>query len=316
MDITLIGHICKDKVLLPGMDQPSSVQYGGIVYAVAAMSGVSNGKDTIHPVFGVGSEDLEEVKQLLGSFPGVDTSHIYPVKGRTNEVTLIYGSPETPRIECSEHISEPIPFAKIRPVLDADGILLNMVSGSDITLETLDTIRMAVRDSRTPVHFDFHSLTLGIQKKGKRFRRPLTDWRRWCFFLHSIQMSEEEAHGLTAERLDEPALIHQLMSVMVNVLLITRGPNGVTVVEQDPHKRLTRTDIPGVLTDTRDTTGCGDVFGAVYLRSLIGKMSPVDAARRANEVAALHASLDVGGKPSLLLKALGRTTPAEAASAP
>ena len=91
-----------------------------------------------------------------------------------------------------------------------------MISGFDITLETLDLIRMEVRDQGTPIHFDFHSLTLGIDADDKRFRRPLPDWRRWCFMLHSIQLSEQEALGLTTERYNEEDLVNQLMPLMVN----------------------------------------------------------------------------------------------------
>ena len=90
-----------------------------------------------------------------------------------------------------------------------------------------------------PIHFDFHSLTLGTDQEFKRFRRPLTDWRRWCFMLNSIQMSEEEALGLSAERYDEKTLINHLMPLMVETLLITRSERGVTVIVQDIHKKLT-----------------------------------------------------------------------------
>lgn len=169
-----------------------------------------------------------------------------------------------------------------------DGILINMISGFDISLETLDQIRMEVRNDGTPIHFDFHSLTLGVDKESKRFRRPLTDWRRWCFMLHSIQLSEIEAQGLTAERYDEPGLINQLMPLMVGNLLITRGQRGVTLIQQR-QKKLTRHDFEGLaLSSAPDPTGCGDVFGAAYLSRLIHVKDPVAAAQFANRAAAIN----------------------------
>ena len=55
-----------------------------------------------------------------------------------------------------------------------------MVSGADITLETLGYIQMETREHGISIHFDFISLTLGTDEEYKRFRRPITDWRRWC----------------------------------------------------------------------------------------------------------------------------------------
>jgi hypothetical protein len=266
------------------------------MYSVAALAALTRPEDTIHPVFGVGAKDLDEVKDLLRSLPQVDVSGIFPVKGTTNEVTLIYGQPGTARIECSSQIADPILLARIKPYLDTNGVLVNMVSGSDITLESLDHIRMNTRDARIPIHFDFHSLTLGIDPQAKRFRRPLTDWRRWCFMLHSVQMSEEEAAGLSAERYDEPSLINQLMPLMVQAMLITRGDRGATLITQDVHKRLTRHEIPPVQVHTLDPTGCGDVFGAAYFSSVLAGMDHLQAATRANAIAAFHASLPAAGK--------------------
>ncbi|HEY6951351.1 MAG TPA: carbohydrate kinase family protein, partial [Bacteroidota bacterium] len=179
----------------------------------------------------------------------------------------------------------------IKPLLDTDGVLINMVSGSDITLETLDRIRMAVRDARTPIHFDFHSLTLGIGADHKRFRRPLTDWRRWCFMLNSVQMSEEEAAGLTTEHFDETTLINHLMPLMVSAFVITRGDRGVTTVLQE-NKKLTHLNIPGSGAGTAvDSLGCGDVFGAAFLSQYLREKDYSRAAEFANRMAGIKSTV-------------------------
>jgi sugar/nucleoside kinase (ribokinase family) len=307
MDITVTGHLCKDRIVGTNGDAPDSVQFGGILYSVGALAALARPGDTIHPVFGVGTQDLDELRDQLRKLPHVDGSGVFPVKGKTNEVTLIYGQPGTPRIECSSHIADPILLARLKPYLDTHGVLVNMISGSDITLETLDHIRMNTRDARIPIHFDFHSLTLGIDPEAKRFRRPLTDWRRWCFMLQSVQMSEEEALGLSAERYDETTLINQLMPLMVQALLITRGDKGATLITQDVHKRLTRYDVPGVPVATVDPTGCGDVFGAAYFFSVLSGMTHLEAAMRANSIAALHASLPAAGKLHAMIERVQST---------
>ncbi len=307
MDVTVIGHLCKDRILGSAEQAEPVVQYGGIMYSVATLAALTGPNDSIHPVFGVGQKDLDEVKELLRALPNVDLSGIFPVKTPTNEVTLIYARPGASRIECSSHIADPILLSRIKPYLDTNGLLVNMISGSDITLETLDHLRMNTREERIPIHFDFHSLTLGIDPEAKRFRRPLTDWRRWCFMLHSIQLSEEEALGLSAERYDETTLINQMMPLMVQALLITRGDRGATLITQDVHKHLTREEIPPVAVAAQDTTGCGDVFGAVYFSSVISGMTQLEAATKANAIAAAHAALPAQGKLRSLVELLRPT---------
>jgi sugar/nucleoside kinase (ribokinase family) len=303
MIITVIGHLSIDEIhpTPEQADQTVREDLGGIFFSLSTLAALAGPKDTIHPVFGVGENEYDTVKQRLETLRNIDPGGIFRFKWDTNRVLFFEAPDKESRVECSKSIAEPIPFNKIKPYLDADGILINMVSGSDITLETLDKIRMAVRDARTPVHFDFHSLTLGIDQDSKRFRRPLTDWRRWCFMLSSIQMSEQEARGLTAEHFDESTLVNHLMPLMVNALLITRGERGVTAILQN-NKKLTRYDFAGTASGPAiDTVGCGDVFGAAFFQQYLQRNDFVKATEFANRVASLKTTVKgVQGMPALL----------------
>lgn len=306
MTITVIGHLCIDENHFSdetGSSRENVGTFGGIFRSIATLAHVMSSTDTIHPVLGVGDGEHEAFLKRLEAFPNVDPSGIFKFKGETNRVLVFHQKDNSHRIECSKHIADPIPFTKIKPYLDADGILISMVSGADITLETLDRIRMAVRDTRTPIHFDFHSLTLGIDQDNRRFRRPLTDWRRWCFMLSSVQVSEEEAAGLTAERFDEHTLINHLMPLMVSALVITRGEKGVSVVLQE-NKKLTHLDFERhVFGPTVDTVGCGDVFGAAFLYSYMDKKDYHLATEFANRIAGLKATISgIDGLGSALKK--------------
>jgi len=298
MTITVIGHICKDVIHSDGKSEDTEERFGGIYYTIAALANLMSERDTLQPVFGVGNGDYEKLISNLKQYKNVDTSGIFKFKGLTNTVHLIYQSDRQTRTECSRDIAASIPFQRIKSFLSCDGILINMVSGFDITLETLDAIRIETRDDRIPIHFDFHALTLGIDQNHNRFRRPLTDWRRWCFMLHSIQMSEEEAAGITSERFDEVTFTNQLMPLMVNTLLITRGERGVSVIVQDIHKKLSRRDIPGIPTNGSfvDPTGCGDVFGAAYLFAYLKTKDSFVAAEFANAVASLNTTIGTAEK--------------------
>lgn len=288
--VTVIGHLARDvHQLMDGGKEEVIETLGGVFYSVAALSVSLAPEDKIFPVFGIHEDEYDKIVQQLQRFGNVDPKGIYKTKEETNEVHFFSG-PSGGRTECSKHIASPIPFSKMKPFLDVDGVLINMASGFDILLETLDNIRMNVRDDGIPIHFDFHSLTLGVDDEQTRFRRPLSDWRRWCFMLHSIQLSESEAAGLTTERYDEATLINQLMPLMVSGLVITRGEGGATLIRQE-HKKLFRHDIPGIgVPAVVDTIGCGDVFGAAFFAEFLKSKDLVKAAEAGNKAASFKST--------------------------
>ncbi len=287
MLITVVGHICLD--VIHHADGSESQGYGGIFYSLAALANIADSNTKIFPVFGVGSKDYTQLIERLSAYKNVDTSGIYKTDGHTNQVHLYYQD-NNHRIECSKDIAKPIPFKKIKPYLDTNMILINMISGFDITLETLDEIRMTVREEKIPVVLDVHSLSLGINEDGKRYRRLIPDWRRWLFMLHTVQMNEEETAGLANEKPDEEYLIKQITALNTNNVIITRGSKGCTLF-RDEHKHIERFDFEGIETErTLDSTGCGDVFAAAYCAKYIRAKDEKISTEYANEVAAMNAT--------------------------
>ena len=295
MNILVIGHPCFDVIQHPNGEETES--YGGIYYSVAALANLADEHTSILPVFPIGENEYDRYIKELSRYPAVDTSGIYPHKGPSNKVRLVYADTNT-RVECSKNIFPPIPFPTVQRFLSrADGILVNMISGFDLELETLDYIRMAVRDRHVPIHLDVHSLTLGIDQEHRRSRRPLPVWRRWCFMIETIQMNEEEAAGLTPDHLDERNLALQLLALGGRGFIITRGERGATVYGQE-HKHVKRHDLPPAsASKVVDPTGSGDVFGAAFSCRYFQTRDVLGAAAFANEVAGL--SIEFAGPGGL-----------------
>lgn len=286
MKLAIIGHLCLD--VIHHIDSTTSEGYGGIFFSIATAANLLGPKDVVMPVLGVGKNDYDAFIDRLQRYPNVSTDGIYKFTDPTNSVHLYYKD-NAERMECSKFISEPIPFKKISPHLDADMILVNMISGFDITLETLDEIRMDVRDQHTPVYLDVHSLTLGIREDFTRFHRPVELWRRWLFMLHGAQMNEEEAAILAPEKLNEMTLANHTLAMNTKVLNITRGKRGCTSFI-DNHKHLQRIDISGIpLKKEAEPTGCGDVFAAAYCSRYMKAHDVAGAVEFANRVAAAKA---------------------------
>lgn len=286
MKITVIGHICMD--VIRHTDGKETQGYGGIYYSLVALANIVDQYTKIFPVFSVGNKDYTALIEKLSKYSNIDTDGIFKHDGPTNQVRLFYDEKQT-RIECSQNIAPPIPFKKIKSYLDTNMILINMVSGFDITLNTLDEIRMQVREDAIPIYMDAHSLSLGVNGDGSRYRRPLTDWRRWLFMLHTVQMNDEEAASLTVEKYAELNFVKQVTALNTNNVIITRGANGCTLYH-DEHKQIQRFDYLGEKIErTVDATGCGDVFAAAYCAKYIRSKHEAISAEFANKVAAYNA---------------------------
>ncbi len=288
MKFLVIGHLCMD-VIHP--HEGGEIQsYGGIYYSVATLASLLGANDQVVPVFGVNKADYQPLLDHLARFPTVDTSGIFKMEEPTNRVHLFYKDANQ-RVECSKDIAPPISYTKIRRRLSADGILVNMISGNDVTLDTLDHIRMAVREHHIPIHFDYHSLTLGVKKNHERYRRPVEDWRRWAFMTDTVQLNEDEIGGLTVETMTEKETVGHLLTLSVKGVLVTRASNGATLYRSDK-KHVVREDIPGEkVARPIDATGCGDVFGAAFLLRYVQSKNLLEATTYANSIAARKARL-------------------------
>lgn len=282
MKILVVGHFCLDRIHSESGKETDS--YGGIYYSLITLAGLLGKEDSVVPVFGVNRSDYGPLMEHLGGFPNIDTRGIFKFDEPTNTVELFYGN-KAERRERSTNIAAPIPYRKIRRHLSADGILLNMISGSDLTLETLDQIRMTVRSHGIPIHFDFHSLTLGVAADSGRVRRPVVDWRRWAFMTDTVQLNEQEAAGLSEHSMTERELAGHLLTLSVKGVVITKGESGATIYTNEK-KKIVSTDIParGSVT-VADATGCGDVFGAAFFLEYLRTKDLQSGAKAGNEIA-------------------------------
>jgi len=261
MKFAVIGHIVLDTIVTRNRKEIRS--YGGIFFSLASLATLASPDDVIYPVFGIGKEDYPSLLTKLQTYPNIDPSGIYPFEGLTNSVHIEYGEYNR-RVECSRNIAEPIAFSSIEKYLNVDGILINMISGFDITVDTLDAIRMATRNRNTPIHLDIHSLALGIKEDFTRYYRPLPEWRRWCFMIDTVQMNEDEAANISLDNDPEDRLVKGIFALGANRVLITRGERGATMYSIDQKNIVRRDQPPHPVKRGIDPTGSGDVFGAAF----------------------------------------------------
>ncbi|NUN70846.1 MAG: carbohydrate kinase family protein [Bacteroidetes bacterium] len=279
MKLTVIGQYCVDVFHRSGGTEER--RPGGIYHSIIAMSGIAGDRDTIYPVFSVGENEAENIRSVLSPYKNVDLSGMLVLPGVTHEVHYDDESPN----EHALHLAQPIPFAHIRKFLNVDGVYVNMISGRDILIDTLDEIRLEIRGKKIPLHLDIHCLTLHTHDDGTRTFRPMADWRRWCFMTDSVQLNAEEAAEMSVEHFNDTLLAKQMIPLMVQAFIITRGAEGATLYREE-HKALKTIPIPAAAeAPVVSTLGAGDVFGASLLYSYLKKKDYQDAAAFACQAA-------------------------------
>jgi sugar/nucleoside kinase (ribokinase family) len=291
MKILVLGHLAID------VDHRSETEAiettAGVFRSVAALSEMIGRTDTIIPVCGVGREEYRSVLEQFAALPGVETAGVYQSDAPTHCVHF-YRAADGSTTACAREIGQPIPFERIRKYLDVNGVLINMSSGSDLSLETLDEIRMAVRAKGVPIHLDFHNLARGVNDRHERVLRPLPEWRRWAFMVDTVQGSEEEINVLHPDTQTEEALVGHLFTLCVKRLLVTRGARGATIYRNE-RKHTLREDIPAAAVSVeRDPVGAGDVFAAAFVSSLLRSDDEIAAARAAVAAAGDYAARFAG----------------------
>jgi sugar/nucleoside kinase (ribokinase family) len=291
MKILVLGHLAID------VDHRSETEAiettAGVFRSVVALSEMIGRTDTIIPVCGVGREEYRSVLGQFATLPGVETAGVYQSDAPTHRVHF-YRVADGSTTACAREIGQPIPFERIRKHLDVNGLLINMSSGSDLSLETLDEIRMAVRAKGVPIHLDFHNLARGVNDRYERVLRPVPEWRRWAFMVDTVQGSEEEINVLHPDTQTEEALVGHLFTLCVKRLLVTRGARGATIYRNE-RKHTLREDIPAAAVSMeRDPVGAGDVFAAAFVSSLLRSDDELAAARAAVAAAGDYAARVAG----------------------
>jgi hypothetical protein len=279
MRVGVIGSFVWD--IIYGRDPRSDPveEWGGITYALSAFDAVLPESWQVVPLAKVGSDLWPQARRFVsGLRRAAPDAMPIEVPAANNRVRLEYATDEL-RAEILRGGVPPWTWAGLRPLLrDLDALYVNLISGFELDLETLQLIR---RHFHGAIYLDLHSLLLGIQPDGTRFPQRLPDPGAWFACADLLQVNEQEMSMMAP---DPMALAATAMSVGVQSLLVTLGKRGVVYVLAPGFDRLedlrrpielrtgaVRTAlVPADQVETAgDPTGCGDVFGATCFSRLL-----------------------------------------------
>ncbi len=282
-NITIIGTINKDTIIFP--DGRAKQSFGGILFNILALSYLGKDRVKILPVCNLGYDLFPEVMAYLEDLRNVDLSGITKVKKKNNHAFLYYDKIGE-RKEVLRYSVPKLLFKDIKPFLKSDVILVNFISGFDLSLATLKKIR---KNSDALIFMDLHSLTLGIKKDGKRFQRPPSRWKEWISQADILQLNFLELLTLAKKELKTLKAIkdfgEKILNLGVKFILVTNGEKSGYFISKYKNKaKAQRVKVPKI-EKVVDTTGCGDIFSSAFIIYYLKNKEPKKSFEFANFIA-------------------------------
>lgn len=280
--IAVAGHLVYDEITFA--DGETTKAPGGISYNIAALTAMMTGgrllaiceigvdiKDLVFEAFGY--EVFDKSAITITPLPNVVNRLVYDKQGN--------------RDEWNSRRPQPLSLDMIPD--DFDALLLNFISGNDVTLDELKRFRQRFGGI---VYCDFHSLALGHDTDGKRNYRKHPDWREYLSYVDMVQMNRAELSTIIGRESE----VNSQLAADCNILhdagpqaaLITLGKDGVLLSIQpgDQAYHIPSLDLPMVA----DTTGCGDTMAAAMTYHYIISCDILKSAVMANRYATAKAT--------------------------
>ncbi len=302
MRYIVIGEPCVD--VIHKADGSKIHSYGGILYSVISMSVLAGKDDFVIPVMNVGVDEFENIKGILSNYPNIRTHGINKVKHPTRKVNLyynLYNTDKSARLEKSTEPTHTLSFNEIEPFLDsADAILVNMISGVDITIETLKNLR---KNFRGIIHIDIHNVVMSTTEDGKRVHRPVENWYEWCTNSDTVQMNQFEIANISSHKFSEYKIAERVLfnsHYPVKGLIVTKGVDGATGYRRtektfgnEKFSDLDQLQIAAIENPKFvDSTGCGDVFASAFTLEFSQNSNFEKSIHYANRMASYNTSLE------------------------
>ena len=276
MKITVIGTIVKDRII--AIDGTVTESFGGLFYSIEALRALSSPDDRITPISFVGADIYDQVMAYFENDERMNLKGLYRIDQPNNNVELHYTDAQD-RIEYSFDPMPPLSFDHVVPFLDADLLLVNLISGWDIKLQDLQRLAL---DFHGILSIDIHSLTLSRKSDGKRVRYKLKNFDEWLAVPDIIQFNKREFESICHSGL---TIFYKKYCFDQNKIVnLTLGNQGSLSVYREKNEIVKISTPPSEL-KVVDPTGCGDVFLSAFAYAYYQSKNIINAAMFANWVA-------------------------------
>ena len=279
MKILVIGQSLEDHINYKGK---TSIKPGGIFYTVVGLKNFLESEDELLLLTSVEEKHLALFSPLYDDIEKTYFSYVEKIPRVYLNIT-----DENERGECYSLVNQNLPMEQVKDFKAFDGILINMITGYDITIDQLRKIRS---EYDRPIFFDVHTLTRGIDKEGSRNFRTIPNFERWAENIDVLQVNEIEFSLLFSDE-DKEEVIKKIFECGVKILIVTKGKSGTRVYYQK-NEEIVSTFVSSLQVETKNSVGCGDVFGAVFFYNYIKDKNIDKALKLANIAGGCAASYD------------------------
>lgn len=277
MKLLIIGQAVVDTIQF--IDGKTLLLPGGVHHVC---SGISITKSDDDELFLCTSFDDESKSLFEKSFSIFSDKFIT----KTNKIPRVHLTiyPDREREENYDSINQNL-YLNITDWNSFDGILLNMITGFDVTIEQIANIR---KNFQGTIYFDVHTLSRGLDEHFNRNFRLIPNFENWARSVDIIQMNENEIKTVSRSK-SEREIVEELFSYGIKIIVITKGAAGARAY----YKIKTETSshfISSIKINSVNTVGCGDVFGAVFFYNYIKTKNINLALHKAVQAASLTAA--------------------------
>jgi sugar/nucleoside kinase (ribokinase family) len=277
MKILVIGHSVEDHI---HQGNEEIIKPGGIYYSALGLSKISAKQDEIHLITALqrSSEHL-----FNDVYDKIITGKVSWVEAIPKVHLIIHDKEE--RTECYENISKNLDI-DFNLLHNFDGILVNMITGYDITLEQLKEIR---KNFRGLIYFDVHSLSRGVTENKTRVFRPINNFHEWASCVDFIQANQLEVKTLSAAE-DEFDISEEILRNKTKALIVTKGDAGVAMYLKQ-NENLESLFVTAEKVNTVNKVGCGDIFGSIFFYTYLKSKNITESLAAANRAAGKSAAI-------------------------
>jgi hypothetical protein len=277
MKILVIGHSVEDHI---HFNDKEVINPGGIFYSVM---GMTNFLDDNDEVFLITSLDRKNEHLFSKLYEGVNKENIQYTDKIPKVHLRHHGNEE--RCEQYENITDKLSLKMVGGYSQFDGILINMITGFDITSSDLAEIRSNYKGT---IYLDIHTLSRGVGKNNHRYFRPIPDAGIWISSVDILQVNESELKTLADEK-NEIEAARKVLSLGLKHLIVTKGESGVRIYWRN-REEIESCFIPAIKVETKNKIGCGDIFGSVFFYFYLIENDFIKALKIANIAAGCSAA--------------------------
>lgn len=273
MKLLIIGHSVLDHIKI---GNEVSLSPGGIYYTVRQINKMKTSDDEIYLCSQIDDQCYQYFKP---EFEKINNGFLEKVESIPKVHLVLYKDAE--RHEAYENITSNLNLS-FTDFNSFDGIIINMITGFDISLEQLQNIRS---NSPAVIYFDVHTFSRGLGENYVRNFRLIPDFDKWIKCLDIIQVNQSEVFTIS-EKKSELEIAKEIILYGVKYLCVTKGEQGAKVY-YNLNGEINSYFISAKKVNNPNLIGSGDVFGAAFFYSYIRKGDVIESLKDAIEAAEL-----------------------------